>query len=116
MDSDVVILGGGLAGLAASVFSGAPIFEAAESPGGVASSDETEGFVFDRGIHILQTTNQAILDLLSEVGVQFERHQRNAFIYSHKTYTPYPFQINTAGLPLRLRAHCLWEYFRRNET
>ena len=35
-------------------------------------------------------------------------------IYSHRTYTPYPFQVNTAGLPVGLRIHCLWQYFRRD--
>jgi protoporphyrinogen oxidase len=70
--------------------------------------------VFDRGIHILQTTNTAVLDLLGELGIEFEIHRRHAFIYSHKTYTPYPFQINTAGLPLGLRARCVLGYLRRS--
>jgi len=113
---DMIILGGGLAGLAASAFSGAPIYEAGETPGGVACSDEADGFVFDRGIHILQTTNPFILNLLGKLGVEFERHRRNAFIYSHKTYTPYPFQINTAGLPFGLRARCVRDFCRRDVT
>ena len=110
---EVVILGGGLCGLTAAVMTGAPVFEAADVAGGVASSDTASGFVFDRGIHILQTKNQAVLDMLAELGVDFTIHKRRAFIYSHETYTPYPFQINTAGLPAGLRARCLWEYFRR---
>ena len=113
-NSGVVILGAGLAGLAASAFSGAPVYEATDSAGGIASSDETNGFVFDRGIHILQSTNPAVLSLFDELGIRFERHRRNAYIYSHKTYTPYPFQINTAGLPIHLRTRCLWAFLRRD--
>lgn len=101
--------------MAASASSGAPIYEAGDAPGGVAFSDRDEGFVFDRGIHILQTTNASILTLFRELGIQFLEHKRRAYIYSHKTYTAYPFQINTAGLPLGLRARCLWGFFRRDE-
>lgn len=111
---DLVILGGGLAGLAASVFSGAPVYEAEDAAGGVASSDRTGGFTFDRGIHILQSTNPAALEVLNDLGVSFKRHQRKAFIYSHRTFTPYPFQINTSGLPVGLRARCLWGFVRRS--
>jgi len=113
MNEDVVILGGGLAGLAASMFSGAPLFEADDNPGGAACSDNTDGFVFDRGIHILQSTNRVALELLDELGIQFLSHKRNAFIYSNRTYTPYPFQVNTAGLPVTLRLRCVWSYLRR---
>jgi len=109
----VAILGGGLAGLSASLHCGAPVYEADDRAGGVALSDTIEGFTFDRGIHVLQTQNQAILDLLQELGVEFRLIPRNAFIYSHGTYTPYPFQINTAGLPLGLRAQCVWHFLRR---
>lgn len=109
----VAILGGGLAGLSASLHCGAPVYEADDTPGGVALSDTVEGFTFDRGIHVLQTQNQAILELLQELGIEFRVIPRNAFIYSHGTYTPYPFQINTAGLPLGLRAQCVWHFLRR---
>ena len=112
----IAILGGGLAGLAASVFCGAPVYEASDSPGGVAGSDTTEGFTFDRGIHILQSKNQLVLDLLAELGVRFRPFSRNAFIYSHGTYTPYPFQVNTAGLPIGVRARCLSEFLSRHRN
>ena len=52
----VIVLGGGLAGLSASFFSGAPVYEAAQEAGGAAGSDTVDGFTFDRGIHILQTS------------------------------------------------------------
>ncbi|MFQ5511462.1 MAG: protoporphyrinogen/coproporphyrinogen oxidase [Candidatus Krumholzibacteriia bacterium] len=113
-DDRTIILGGGLAGLSAGMYSGAPVYEANGEVGGVAASDTVDGFTFDRGIHILQTTSGKVLDLLAEIGVRLETHQRNAFIFSRGTYTPYPFQVNTAGLPLGLRAHCVWSFLNRS--
>jgi protoporphyrinogen oxidase len=109
----IAILGGGLAGLAASSVTRAPVYEADEQFGGVALTDSRDGYRFDRGIHVLQTRNPRIIKLLDEVGVQFREHDRLAFIHSHGTFTPYPFQVNTAGMPLALRARCVWGYLRR---
>lgn len=115
MDNNgVVILGGGLAGLCASLYSNAPIYEAQAKAGGISSSDTTDGFTFDRGIHILQTENKTIRNLLAERSVSLAKRSRRAFIYSNDTFTAYPFQVNTAGLPLRLRTTCLASYFLRD--
>src|SRR5438876_3666215 len=114
MGQAIVILGGGVAGLMASIYTGAPIYEGDTRIGGVASSDATDGFVFDRGIHILQTRNEQVLRLLDELGVELQSHNRKAYIYSHDKFTAYPFQVNTAGLPWRLRAHCVWEFLAGN--
>lgn len=111
---DIAILGGGLAGLAASMVTQGPVYEADARFGGVADSDSGDGFTFDRGIHVLQTKNPRIIQLLDELGVALNRHERQAYIYSHRTFTPYPFQINTAGLPMALRLHCVWTYLRRD--
>lgn len=112
-DSGIVVLGGGLAGLAAALYSEAPLYEAEDRAGGVASSDTTNGFTFDRGIHILQTRNREVLALLDDLGVELKSHSRNAYIHSHGTYTAYPFQVNTAGLPVGLRLRCVSSFFRR---
>lgn len=111
--SGVVILGGGLAGLTAALYSGAPVYEAASESGGVAASDARSGFTFDRGIHILQTRNPIVLDLLQDLGVELISHQRRAYIYSRGKYTAYPFQVNTAGLPIGLRFRCVRDFLRR---
>lgn len=111
---DLVILGGGLSGLAAGMETGAPVFEAADHHGGIAMSDEADGFVFDRGIHVLQTHNQKILDLFEEIGIQFRIVERNAHIYANDCFTAYPFQINSTGLPLFKRIACVWQYLNRD--
>lgn len=109
----MVILGGGLAGLSASIACGAPVYEADDRSGGIASTDRSEGFAFDRGIHVMQATPPRILKLLDEVGVKLNKRNRLAYIYSHGAYFAYPFQVNTAKLPLGLRARCVWEFLRR---
>lgn len=109
----IVVVGGGLAGLAAGYYSGAPVYEASDAPGGVAGSDLVSGFTFDRGIHILQTRNQTVLDLLCDIGVELREFSRNAYIYAYGKYTPYPFQVNTSGLPVAMRARCVWGFMRR---
>jgi protoporphyrinogen oxidase len=113
---NTLVLGGGVAGLSAAYFSGAAVYEAAPVLGGVASSKQIDGFSFDYGIHVLQTEQESLLDQLAKWNVSFDHRRRHAMVYSHGTYTPYPFQINTAGLPLRLRLQCLWHYFRRDKN
>jgi UDP-galactopyranose mutase len=113
MNHDIAVLGGGLAGLCAGMQAGAPVFEAADHPGGVAASDSVDGFTFDRGIHVLQSKNQKIYDLIAKVGVRLESRERDAHIYSHGCYTAYPFQVNTVGLPLLTRIRCVRDFLRR---
>ncbi len=113
MHERTIILGGGLAGLAASLYSTAPVYEASNKVGGVAASDTIDGFTFDRGIHILQTQNETVIKLLKDLDVNMFEHSRHAYIYSFNTYTAYPFQVNTAGLPFMLRARCLWNFLNR---
>src|SRR2546429_9799788 len=38
---------------------------------------------------------------------RLEQHVRRSFIYSHRTYTEYPFQVNTYGLPPEVVRECL---------
>jgi len=98
---DAVILGGGLAGLTAAFYSGAPVYEAAEHPGGAAWSDPVGGIAFDRGIHVLQTSNQSILELLAELGVELSTIRRQAYIYARGTYTAYPSTTSCAEPAMR---------------
>jgi UDP-galactopyranose mutase len=113
VDDKPIILGAGLTGLAASIETGAPIYEASGEVGGASGADRIDGFAFDRGIHVLQTENKTIERLFDDVGLRFVSRVRSAHIFSHGVFTAYPFQVNTAGLPLRLRARCVGGYLRR---
>jgi UDP-galactopyranose mutase len=109
-----IILGGGIAGLAAARATGAPVYEAADTVGGTCRSRRAGGFTFDYGIHVLQTDDAVVQGMLAEAGVRLLTRKRVAHIYSHRRYTAYPFQVNTAGLPLALRLRCVWRYLRRD--
>ena len=112
----IVVLGGGLAGLAAGMRADAPVYEAADRFGGAAASDTVAGFTFDRGIHVLQTQKQEMLDLMKEVGVEFHLRERSAHIYAFGKYTAYPFQINSTNLPVLRRIKCVWDFINRDKN
>lgn len=112
-DAGIVVLGGGLAGLAAAYRTGAPVLEALPVVGGTSRSETVDGYTFDYGIHILQPHDQAVTDLLETLNVRLLRHRRRGYIYSHQRYTAYPFQVNIAGLPMAIRANCVWGFLTR---
>lgn len=106
MKTDVLILGGGLAGLSTAHHLGGLgvrsrlVVEARETVGGTAGSMKTRGFTFDFTGHLLHLHDPYgktfILGLLKDNVAALERR---AWIYSQGAYTRYPFQANTRGLP-----------------
>ena len=111
--SEIIVLGGGLAGLSAAYHGGFPVYEARGRIGGIADSFNKNGFVFDAGIHVLQSKNEYFLSLLNELGVELVTHRRSGWIYSHGKYSKYPFQVNTSRLPLATRAGCVMGFIAR---
>lgn len=74
-ETDVVVVGGGIAGLTAACYlarSGRAVtlFEQAKQPGGRARSQAHDGFIFNRGIHALYTGGAAS-EVFSELGVAY---------------------------------------------
>lgn len=112
----MIILGAGLAGLSAAFHTGGAIYEKDGEVGGHAKSKNLDGFVFDEGIHVLQTKDQKILDLFKQLGVSFQEHCRSGYVYSHDVFRPYPLQVNTAGLPYSLRAACVLGFMFANSS
>lgn len=105
----MIILGAGLAGLSAAYhLPGSEIYEKAERVGGHAKSVTRDGFTFDEGIHVLHTKNEYVLGLLNgPVDPSLRSHEREAWIYHYETFTRYPFQANTYGLPQDVVLDCL---------
>ena len=115
IETDVLILGGGLAGLSTAYhlkrrFPGLStmVVEERARPGGLAGSFEKDGFTFDHTGHLLHLHDaygkKLITGLLKG---NLGAHQRSAWIYSHKTFTRYPFQANTHGLPASVVEDCV---------
>lgn len=114
MKVDVLILGGGLAGLSAAYHLGESglrsrlVVESKATVGGTAGSVTTGAFTFDYTGHLLHlhdSYGQAlILDLLKD---NLATHARKAWIYSQGAFTRYPFQANTKGLPTKTVVECV---------
>jgi protoporphyrinogen oxidase len=109
----VAILGAGLTGMSAAHHlgrAGVPyrIFEKMPRPGGHAVTIEEGGYRFDRTGHLLHLRDPTVRDLvLSWIGSDYLEIDRRSMIWSSGTYTRYPFQANTFGLPARVAYECL---------
>lgn len=107
----IVIVGAGLAGLSTAFhLQGVPnrLFEKEKQAGGLCRSYQQDGFTFDMTGHLLhfrQAEIKALVEGLLEG--RLAKHVRRSFIYSHRTYTEYPFQVNTYGLPPEVVRDCL---------
>ncbi len=112
LKTDVLIIGGGLAGLsAARALEGKKDYIIAERenrPGGLAATVKKGGFHFDYSGHLLHLrwpdTSKFILEALKGNCARIERDAR---IYAHKSWTPYPFQANLSGMPSKVKAECV---------
>ena len=76
--ADVVIVGGGLAGLSAACYLaragvGVTVFERSAGLGGRAASQVHDGYSFNRGIHALYTGGAAS-EVLRELGIAYSGH------------------------------------------
>jgi protoporphyrinogen oxidase len=107
----ILIVGAGLAGLSAAYhLSGFPyrLFEREQEVGGLCRSYKKDGFTFDYTGHLLHFRQAEIKALVETLlAGKLQKHARQSFIYSHRTYTEYPFQVNTFGLPPVVVRECL---------
>ncbi len=107
----IIIVGAGLAGLSTAYhLRGIPykLFEKESEAGGLCRSYVKEGFTFDYTGHLLHF-RQAAIKALVEILLpgQLARHARRSYVFSQDTYTEYPFQVNTYGLPPEVVRECL---------
>jgi protoporphyrinogen oxidase len=107
----ILIVGAGLAGLSTAYhLSGTPyrLFERESEIGGLCRSYRKDGFTFDYTGHLLHFRQAQIKALIEGLlAGRLQQHRRRSFIYSHRTYTEYPFQVNTHGLPAEVVRDCL---------
>jgi protoporphyrinogen oxidase len=109
----VAILGAGLTGMSAAYHlgqAGVPhrIFERLPRHGGHAVTVEEDGYRFDRTGHLLHLRDPEMRRLaLGWLGGDALEIRRRSMIWSSGTYTRYPFQANTFGLPPAIAYECL---------
>jgi len=120
----VVIIGAGLTGLSAAYhlekkgFTDFIIVEKEKVPGGLCRSIKQDGFTFDYTGHLLHSSDAYFSSFLGDImrDEQLNRIQRHSSIYSHDTYTPYPYQINLHGLPVKTVVECIEGYVHRKKS
>lgn len=107
----ILIIGAGLAGLSTAYHLRRHpyrLFEKEKEAGGLCRSYQKDGFTFDYTGHLLHFRQSAIKRMVEQLlAGQLDRHDRRSYIYSHQTYTEYPFQVNTFGLPPEVIRDCL---------
>jgi protoporphyrinogen oxidase len=107
----ILIVGAGLAGLSTAYHLGDRPYCVAEKEkeaGGLCRSYQKDGFTFDLTGHLLHFRQAEIKALVERLlAGRLDKHARRSFIYSHRTYTEYPFQVNTYGLPPAVVRECL---------
>ncbi len=107
----ILIVGAGLAGLSTAYHLGdrvCRVLEKEKEAGGLCRSYQMDGFTFDMTGHLLHFRQAEIKALVEGLlSGRLEKHSRRSYIYSHRTYTEYPFQVNTFGLPPEVVRECL---------
>jgi len=117
----IVIIGAGLTGLSAAYhleqqgFFDYQLFEKDETVGGLCRSVHQDKFTFDYTGHLLHASDPYFRSLIEKVVGMEHLHSinRQSFIYSHETYSRYPFQINLYGLPPSIIAECITGFVSR---
>lgn len=118
-----IIIGGGLAGLSTAYHlkdDDYLLVEKNERVGGLARTEEINGFLFDMTGHWLHFRNKKIKNLCSKLlGGNIVRIKRKARIYTEGKYIHYPYQANLYQLPLQIKRECLLgairAFFNRKE-
>lgn len=119
----IVILGAGLTGLSLAYhlekqgFFDYQIFEKDSRPGGLLKSIQQDGYTFDHTGHFLHISNSLFENFLNDVFDlgKMNMLSRRSYIYSHGTYTPYPFQKNLYGLPTSVISECIAGFAERRK-
>jgi len=120
----IVIIGAGLTGLSTAYhleqkgFTDFKIFEKEPTVGGLCRSVQQDGFTFDYTGHLLHISDPYFRSLIEKlVGFdQFNTITRRSFIYSHNSYSRYPYQINLYGLPTQTIADCIEGFVNRDTS
>ncbi len=113
----ILIIGSGPTGLGCGCYLKGKkdffIFEKEKQAGGLATSVEKDGFVFDYSGHLLHlrwnNTKDFVFKLLGENILQI---RRNAQIYIDGVYVNYPFQINLYNLPDYIKSRCVRDFLK----
>ena len=114
----VSILGAGLAGLSAAhhlreLGCETILYEKEAQPGGLCRSNNTEGFIFDHGVHVSFTNDEYVRSLFAQsVNNQLDEHEFLALNYFQGNWIKHPAQSNLYGLPINIVKDCLVDFIK----
>lgn len=111
-DSEVIVLGGGLCGLAAGVGLGdrAIVLERDARPGGLVRTEQVAGHWIDRVVHLLYFDRPDVeAQLRSLIGPILAERSPEAWVETAAGAVPYPLQSNLHHLPPEQIAACLYD-------
>jgi len=111
----IVILGAGPTGLGAAYRLGEighenwDIYERAAHVGGLASSyRDPHGFIWDHGGHVMFSHYSYFDELVEKLlDGDYDEHMREAWVWLHDRFVPYPFQNNVHRLPSEAFLDCV---------
>src|SRR5215469_3940757 len=111
MNTDIAILGGGVAGLSWASFiqRQCTILEINKEVGGLSRSYTMNGVVYDIGPHIIFSKNKEVLDMHTTM-IPTNRVRRSNQIFYKGRYVKYPFENDLSKLPKEDRDYCLQEF------
>ena len=113
MREQVGVLGAGASGLSFALLHDADIqiIESADQPGGHSRSRSIDGWVFDRGPHIIFSRNQLLLDcIVSSLGSNVHQCRRNNKVSILGALAKYPIENDLAALPHPLRGDAVLSF------
>jgi protoporphyrinogen oxidase/glycosyltransferase involved in cell wall biosynthesis len=105
-----IVIGAGPTGLSAAYHLGEQslLLEQHDRVGGWCRSVMDRGFTFDHAGHIMFSNDPYVHELYGQLlGANVHWQDREAWIYSKKVYTRYPFQGALYGLPPEVLKECL---------
>lgn len=112
--TSVVILGGGLTGLSAAWHLADQdylLLEKENTLGGLARTDDYDGFRFDYGSHVWFTKEPLVKALVDNLpSLTMHNQQRSAWVHIYEIRIPAPFQANLYGLPKDIVSECIIGY------
>jgi protoporphyrinogen oxidase len=115
MSARIVIVGAGPTGLGAAYrlaelgHDDWEIFERADHVGGLAASViDPHGFIWDHGGHVMFSHYGYFDELVDKMlGADYDEHMREAWVWLHGRFVPYPFQNNIHRLPPDVFMDCI---------
>jgi protoporphyrinogen oxidase len=113
VDAQVGILGAGASGLSLALLTHLEwlLLEAGSRPGGHAVSTSVNGWIFDRGPHIMFSRSELLLDcMVASLGENVHQCRRNNRVAIAGELARYPIENDLAALPLPLRSDALLSF------